>query len=251
MSSEFSFFSRPHPLLPVAATYFLPTLEGITDVAEECHEIDLTWGHSSIPAELVNLTAPQPNLIELSGCDLDSQDEFGRTSSSVSSLDVCSRAPSLLDALSLQTNFTAVDAAFSAFDRSQYEPEQGQVIGPAGSLKELLGLPFIHEADSLSLTVHRVGRTLLIDHPPAYSQSWPAPASPPMSDEEELGRDGGERDDFGGCSEEGEVGRGLRERRRRRRAAQRTKKKLSAFEKALGRFVSCRCIDSCNAAWSA
>jgi len=53
MSSEFSFFSRPHPLLPASATYYLPTLEGITDAPEGEGDADLTWGHSSIPDEFI------------------------------------------------------------------------------------------------------------------------------------------------------------------------------------------------------
>ena len=225
MASEFSFFSRPHPLLPVAATYYLPTLEGITDSPDGCSDVDLTWGRSSIPDELVHLTAPQPNLIELSSSNFDSDGGQGLwSSSSVSSLDICARVPSLQDMIATKPSFTSVDTAYSSFERGGCG-EQGQVIGPAGSLKELLGLPFMHEADSLSLTVHRVGRTLLIDHPP------PLPAgAPPTEDEEELlYGEAGEGDGGDG------VGRGLRERRRRRRAAQRTKKKLSAFEKALGR----------------
>ena len=51
-----------------------------------------------------------------------------------------------------------------------------EVIAAARSLKQLLAMPYSDQR--VSLAVHRVGETLLIDQPPPASQSW-GPASAP------------------------------------------------------------------------
>lgn len=51
-----------------------------------------------------------------------------------------------------------------------------EVIAAARSLKQLLAMPYSDQR--VSLAVHRVGETLLIDQPPPASQSWGAASAP-------------------------------------------------------------------------
>jgi hypothetical protein len=244
MTSEFSFFSKPHPLLPPVATFYLPSIEGVTDDNDK--ETFQHWGQSGVPEEFLYLSAPQPDQVELSLGEF-SEDEIETLSTqSISSLDVYSNFDFTSEVMAGSSEHLGCPFQLQAH-APRGDCEVGQVIGPAGSLKELLGLPFLHEAEELSLTVHRVGRTLLIDHPlprpsPAYSSS--------SSDNEDYDRSEGDQksakasrravaEDIEKNAATGAAGShaGVRERQRRRRVAQRTKKKLGALEKVLSRHV--------------
>lgn len=245
--SYFSLFSRPHPLVPPCSTFHLPHFEGITDVAEGFD--DLHWGQSGIPNHLAALNCnhielPQSELLQQELCD----------AVSISSSDVCSQLVLANDGI-LAASGTQDYSCFQAFGSSMHSKSQddffgfapgiggvaggssdlAQVVGPAGSIKQLLGLPFMDPQDRLSLAVHRVGRTLLIDSaPPQYAGACSSPAASSSEDEDENSRSAAP---FSAGEGQPEVGRGAKDRRRRRRASQRAKKKLSAMEKALCRRV--------------